>query len=312
MSIQGAGMSVGPTLLPLFEQLGIYDEFLTIGKYLTHTPNFKESPEPYRHLDHFASRGIVSYMSDAGYGQYIVARPKLYDLLLRQVPAHRILFGHRVLDFSESEDDRKVTVHLSDNNSHMGDILVGADGAYSAVRQRMYEQLKANDELPKSDQEDLPFSCTCLVGQTRILDPEEYPIIKEELCQFLSVFGKEKQFTSLLSTAQNTLCWSVIHYLDKVTSKAALEQRFRNSENSEWGAIPAQVMCDETKDFSIPLGKGKSTMGEIYALTPKEQISKVMLEEKIFDTWYHGRTVLSGDAFQDSAIQADCWVSKGD
>jgi hypothetical protein len=48
----GAGMSVGPTLLPLFEQLGIYEEFLSIGKYLTHTPNFKESLEPYPPIDH--------------------------------------------------------------------------------------------------------------------------------------------------------------------------------------------------------------------------------------------------------------------
>lgn len=45
-------MSVGPTLLPLIEQLGIYEEFLTIGKYLTHTPNYDESLEPYPLIDH--------------------------------------------------------------------------------------------------------------------------------------------------------------------------------------------------------------------------------------------------------------------
>lgn len=38
-------MAVGPTLLPIFQQLGIYEEFLTLGKYLTHIPSFGESNE---------------------------------------------------------------------------------------------------------------------------------------------------------------------------------------------------------------------------------------------------------------------------
>ena len=74
-----------------------------------------------------------------------------------------------------------------------------------------------------------------------------------------------------------------------------MEQRFRNNDNAEWGAYPAQVMCDETKNFPVPVGDGKMTLGDIYNLTPKELISKVMLEEKVFDTWHSGRVVLLGD-----------------
>ncbi|KAG0357732.1 hypothetical protein BGX24_006148 [Mortierella sp. AD032] len=56
-------------------------------------------------------------------------------------------------------------------------------------------------------------------------------------------------------------------------------------------------MCEETRNFRIPLGGGKTgTMGDLYDATPKEYISKVMLEEKVFDTWYHRRFVLLGDA----------------
>lgn len=124
---------------------------------------------------------------------YIVARPTLYNILLRQVPAHKIRFGKRVLNISEEDD--KVTVYTSDNGIHEGDIIVGADGAYSAVRQRLYEKLRTEGNLPKSDQEDLPFSCTCLVGQTKVLDPEVYPIVKEPHCQFLNTIGAEQPFT---------------------------------------------------------------------------------------------------------------------
>ncbi|KAK3813841.1 MAG: hypothetical protein JOS17DRAFT_450292 [Linnemannia elongata] len=183
----GSGMAVGPTLLPIFQQLGIYDEFLPLGKRIVYTPFYKESLESYRPTDHIAIEEFT------GYAQYLVARPKLYALILKQVPAHKIHFGKRVLNITEEDD--KVTVHTNDNGMHVGDIVVGADGAYSAVRQRMYDRLKAKGELPKGDQEDLPFSCTCLVGQTRVLDAEKYPVIKEPICVFPTVLGADKPFS---------------------------------------------------------------------------------------------------------------------
>lgn len=116
-----------------------------------------------------------------------------YDTMLKQIPPNKIHFGKRVLNISE--DEHKATIHLSNNEIYEGDIVVGADGAYSAVRQRMYEQLKAEGKLPKEDQEDLPFSCTCLVGQTKVLDPEEFPCIKDPICQFRVVLGEDRPFT---------------------------------------------------------------------------------------------------------------------
>ncbi|KAG0300253.1 hypothetical protein BGZ97_003324, partial [Linnemannia gamsii] len=268
------GLMLG-ALLEKSNQLGIYEEFIALGKYLTHIPSFGESNEnlyPKRPTDF---RPIEEF---TGYGQYIVARPKLYELLYRQVPSHKIHLGKRVLNVTEQED--RVIIHTADNGTYEGDILVGADGAYSAVRQRLYDRLRNEGKLPKGDQEELPFSCTCLVGQTRVLDPKAFPFLEEEKCQVVSVLSDNKPFT-----------------LDKTTSKAALEQRFRNSENSgEWGAVPAQTMCEETQGFPIPLNGEMKTMGDIYALTPKEFVSKVMREEKVFETWYSGRVVLLGDA----------------
>lgn len=59
----------------------------------------------------------------------------------------------------------------------------------------MYEQLKAKGTLPESDQEDLLFSCTCLVGQTKVLDPEVYPIIKEPVGQFFTILGEKRPYS---------------------------------------------------------------------------------------------------------------------
>ncbi|KAF9911532.1 hypothetical protein EC991_003335 [Linnemannia zychae] len=285
----GSAMAVGSTLLPIFQQLGIYDEFLTIGKYITHTSSYRES------LDQMPDIDIRPAEEFTGYNNYIVARPKLYDLILKQVPAHKIYFGHRVLNITEKND--KVTVHLANSETFEGDIVVGADGAYSAVRKRMYDILKSKGELPKVDQEDLPFSCTCLVGQTKKLDPKEVPLVAEPLSYYNSIHGKDKPFSwHTFNTAQGTICWMVLEHLSKRTSKAAMEQRFRDTNNSEWGDHPAQTMCDETRNFPLPLGHGKAgTLGDLYDATPKEYISKVMLEEKVFYTWYYRRYVLLGD-----------------
>ncbi|KAF8947925.1 hypothetical protein BGZ47_007321 [Haplosporangium gracile] len=270
----GAGMLIGPGLLSTFQQLGIYEEFLAIGKKLCRTNTYKESLEKYRPTDTTPIEDFTGYL------HHVVARPTLYDLLLKLVPTDKIHFGKRVLNITEKDDI--VSVHTSDNGVYERDIVVGADGAYSAVRQRLYAKLKSEGTLPPEDYDELPFSCTCLIGQTRPLDPEEFPIVNVPDSQFFTVHGHYKPFT--------------LSYLDKQTGKEAAQQRFRNNENSCWGGIPTQSMCDETRDFVLELNDGKKrTMGDLYDLTPKEFISKVMFEEKVFKTWYYRRYVLIGD-----------------
>lgn len=50
--IAGSAMSIGPTLLPIFQQMGIYDEIVATGKYGTHTYSYRESLKPYRPQDY--------------------------------------------------------------------------------------------------------------------------------------------------------------------------------------------------------------------------------------------------------------------
>ncbi|KAF9547150.1 hypothetical protein EC957_008830 [Mortierella hygrophila] len=267
----GSALMIGSNLLPLFEQLGIDEEFISIGKPTMDCSIARQKGDG---AVHQTTVSFQPHLGFTGYKSYIVSRPMFYDLLLKQIPPHKIHFSKRVL--SIVENDEKVTIQTADNGLYEGDIVVGADGAYSAVRQRMYEGLKQEGKLPKSDQEELPFHCTCLVGQTTVVDLEDFPEVKNDMSPFFNTMGEDSPYT--------------------VSSKAAEEQRFRESDNSEWGPLAAQAMCDETRHFPLPIGNKKRTMGDIYDWTPKTQISKVMLEEKVFQTWYSGRKVLLGDA----------------
>lgn len=92
------------------------------------------------------------------------------------------------------------------------------------------------------------------------------------------------------TTKDDVICWGVIKYLDVQNSAA-----YSREQRSDWGEGATETMCNEVRDFPIPGGDGSLRLGDLIDGTPKAQITKVMLEEKVFDTWYHGRTVLVGD-----------------
>lgn len=62
-------------------------------------------------------------------------------------------------------------------------------------------------------------------------------------------------------------------------------------------------MINEFRDRVCPLG---GTMGDLIDDTPKDLISKVFIEEKMFKTWFHGRTVLLGDGTLLSSLFFFC------
>ncbi|KAG0360517.1 hypothetical protein BG005_010541 [Podila minutissima] len=282
----GSAVGLGIGVAALFKQMDLYDDFVQIGKQHTRLQIFNETLAPEFAMEYAFLEGMTNCK------EYLVSRADLYDVLWRHCPRDQIHLSKKITDYDQ--DDEGVTVRCADGSTYRGDILVGADGAYSVVRTQLYEKLKEQNKLPASDAEPLPFSNVCLVGQTRVLDPEEFPSLKSKESQFLSVLGIENMYTwTTLTTKSDTICWAVVAYLEKESSKA--DESFCNSE---WGPEAAESMCQEVRDFKVPGGKdGKVlTMGDIIDLTPKDLISKVMLEEKVFDTWYSGRTVLIGDA----------------
>ncbi|KAI1314761.1 hypothetical protein EDD11_001730 [Mortierella claussenii] len=279
----GAVLVVGPNIAPLFRQLGIYDDLVAIAKEGLTTETYTEGLQPDFSLDYRPAVPI------GGSAIYHVARSALYDLLLRQIPAEKIHLGKRLLAFQQNEHG--VRIQFADKSVAHGDILVGADGAYSGVRQSLYSQLKKESKLPASDDCALPFSCVCLVGQTKPLDPTKYPELLEKYSISRHILGSDKPYMWGATTLSNNVYgWIAIQFLNQETTKE--NDSFRNSE---WGPEAAETMAKEVRNFRIPCGVNNDlTLGDLIDETP--YVSKVLLEEKVFDTWYSGRTVLLGDA----------------
>ncbi|KAF9365542.1 hypothetical protein BGX34_009580 [Mortierella sp. NVP85] len=310
----GSALSLGANVMPIFQQLGILNEVLRHAKPFGFSTGYNEQRQATRTLDYSPAEKI------GGYLPHIISRPTFYEILAKLVPPEKILMSKKVLSLLQNKEG--VLIRCSDGSTYHGDILIGADGAYSAVRQALYKDLIKKGELPRADGLPLPFNTTCLVGQTRPLDPEKFPHMKDWHAWFETTLGENKPYAYdqvklanqnrrlcheqwvTFTTKANTICWMVLRHLDDKASREA-DHTFRNTE---WGPEAAEAMCKEVRDLPVP--RNNMTIGDLIDASPRELVSKVMLEEKLFDTWHAGRTCLIGDgavsAIQDAVVLANC------
>ncbi|KAF9201534.1 hypothetical protein BGZ49_008229 [Haplosporangium sp. Z 27] len=308
----GSAIALSGNIFPVFEQLGIYEELrakslphLTIDYYNTK-------------LKSLGCLDSKTHKVACGRDVLVIARPRLYEILHRLVPNHKISMGKKVL--RTNEENGKVAVFCSDNSVYYCSVLVGADGAYSAVRQSMYKHAEKEGGLPLSDKEELSIGYITMVGIASPPNPEKYSELSDDHSHFRVVIGDGKDSASLsfMTAPNNKICWGLQVQVPEIEAK---ELHFRNSE---WGPESIDCMLEQFEDFPCAFG---GTMKEICNATPRNLISKVFLEEKLFKTWYHGRSVLIGDAchkmlpgagqgavmaMKDSVVLANCLYSMRD
>ncbi|KAG9071759.1 hypothetical protein KI688_005975 [Linnemannia hyalina] len=300
----GSATNLGCNILPLFAQLGLQDELHKISKPSSTVNVYNETMERIGHINY------EEYISTCGYVSRTMARPDLHALLLAQVPASKIQLGKKIQEVCQ--DASKVTILCSDGSSFQGDLLIGSDGAYSRVRQSLFHQLDKQHLLPKADAESLRACHMSVLGITRPVDPESSNVdniandnnnngnsvspqpsalsATNALSANVSPNPQAKISsctTISLSTSSTTIASTS---MDTTTTTTAVTAAVNLSE---WGTESSDAIPEDWRNFPCPIG---GTMGDLFDQTPREVVSKVVLEEKLYQTWYHGRVVLIGDA----------------
>jgi 2-polyprenyl-6-methoxyphenol hydroxylase-like FAD-dependent oxidoreductase len=130
----GAGLGLWANALAVFDELGVGEHVRAIGK-------------PSEMYFHDAAGRLLD---TPGFGvedhQFLlVHRAKLNELLADAVGRENIRLATGFAEYDEHADH--VTVRLSDGSSEDADVLVGADGAYSAVRAQLVPGTAAQEHV---------------------------------------------------------------------------------------------------------------------------------------------------------------------
>ncbi|KAF9434035.1 hypothetical protein BGZ76_008663 [Entomortierella beljakovae] len=299
----GSVMCMNANILPAFEQLGMLDELMadSLPTNQFHIVNSK--------MEYIAKFNETNVPETVGYEFRLFTRRRLYQILCSHVSPEKIHYSKKVTEVTQ--DDKSASLTCNDGTTYSGDIIVGADGTYSGVRKSLYEQLQKDKLLPVSDTKSMNKGYVCLVGITNSLDPTKYPDAAHESAVLTQVVGDKSRYSwSIVNVPGNRFSWDVVLQLESGGKD--------DINNAEWSAATNETMINEIKDFKVPVG---GTLGELINDTPKDGISRVYLEDKIFDTWHHKRVVLLGDAchkllpssgqgainaMQDAVILANC------
>ncbi|KAG0296807.1 hypothetical protein BGZ98_000808 [Dissophora globulifera] len=282
----GTSITLHPVIMDIMDQLGLLEDMCKMSK-------------PLRGITVLSSGGRRKGRIDARSKK---RKPDLHEYLLKRIPARKLTMGKRVIDISETQSE--VTVTCMDETTYVGQLVIGADGAYSSTRQIMYRKLAERGLLPESDKNPLYFDKQCVVGITSPLDPSKYPVLRDDSCEVKVILGKD-QHTSMwiLPLQGNRMAWCVggpdphVLYHHDDSSSGYSSSNTSNSSHSrrgrDWYPETVVEICEDVRNFKSPYG---GSVMDLIAATPKGLVSKVLLEEKLFHTWYNGRVVLVGDA----------------
>ncbi|KAG0319832.1 hypothetical protein BG000_003778, partial [Podila horticola] len=144
----GAVLSLNSNILATFEQLNLYEDLLKIALPVTSITLYQETLKKITDIP--CADGLRKIL---GYDFLVFPRPELYDLLLSKVPKEKILSSKKVMSILQNKEG--AMIRCSDNSQYHGDIIVGAHGAYSCVRQSLYKQLAQENKLPACDAEQM-------------------------------------------------------------------------------------------------------------------------------------------------------------
>ena len=244
----GAGIWMQPNAMKVLNWLGIGDEIRQAGTQLENVAITNQNLVPLRKPNN-------QFVTDnKGNKITSIHRAKLQDVLYQSLPSETVFLGHDYQGHSIEND--KVIINFK-GKKIQADILLGADGIHSKVR----NQLVPNSKIRYSGQ-------TCWRGISDINLPKNLSACGYE------AWGHQIRF-GFANVAKNKVYWfAVVKAPQRQNGPANLKQH----------------LLDTFNDFD-------KTVAEIIKNTPEEKVlHNDIIDLKRIDQWSQGRVCLLGDA----------------
>ncbi|KAG0253019.1 hypothetical protein BG011_006598 [Mortierella polycephala] len=130
----GSAICLSAMMLRCFEQMGILPDIIEISKPIVGNVFLDWD------LNFVGNLPGLFIGERYGYFNIIMTRPDFHRVLAKRVPAHKIYFSKKVLGLTQTNEHAQV--RCSDNTIYTADIVIGADGAYSGIRQSLYKSIQ--------------------------------------------------------------------------------------------------------------------------------------------------------------------------
>lgn len=167
----------------------------------------------------------------------------------------------------------------------------------------------------------------CLVGQTEPLDQRAILLSKasegvkeegkEEECRFYNTRSNDQPYSwNTMTCKDGSISWSITQHSPPPCTSASTTPSPTSFpsplSNLDWSSdgVAVESIITQIRAFPIPCpfqantdtnsshdnDKTKVTLGDLIDKTSRDKMAKVVVEERMFDTWYYCRTILIGDA----------------
>jgi 2-polyprenyl-6-methoxyphenol hydroxylase-like FAD-dependent oxidoreductase len=247
----GAGILIAPNGFRVLQALGLEQAFLQLSRELGALDLTDSAGKP---LLRSASHAVLK--REFGAVPMGVLRPALYNLLLGALLPDTVQTGKKFLSFAATAET--VTAHFADGTSQTGDVLLGADGIHSRVRQQLFPEV-----LPRYS------------GQTSYRGVADCPM-PEMGSLAIESWGAYNRF-GVLAVSQTQTYWFATEPAEaglKDDSKATAKER----------------LLEYAKTYALPIA-------EVIAATPETHLLRNDIYDlPALPHWHSGRVGLLGDA----------------
>ncbi|KAI8711080.1 hypothetical protein NCS52_01483400 [Fusarium sp. LHS14.1] len=271
----GASIGILPNGFRILDQLGCFEPILDIAGECRYTLGSMRGPDGVPLTATSETSLSVHFEKRVGYPSIFIDRQMLLQVLYNNLKhKDRVLTKKRVSRLELTENLARA--YTQDGSTYEGDIIVGADGIHSAVRDEMWRLGK--DQSPGYFAEDensqVPVSTRCIFGISN--RPPCYGSRSQQM-----VLGQGHSYL-IIAAPKDRVYWFLFDGLPETKYGRDIPKYSRADEE---GLVGARRGDPVTEDL---------TFGDLY--DKKIMSTLVPLEEYVFDRWHYKRIVTIGDS----------------